>query len=260
MPILPLNSVHCYPNIALVLSSHRTRRLLVHNFNIRRHITLSRSAVWAHLLRLRYDLVQILLVQTLDLDLSHIAMLALITLDTPQLDSSKAQRLSTYLHVNPNPHIQSLHIPNQMHRRLHNTVLWLLRHLNLHAHRRRIHSTLEASSIAGREQLFGVGFAFVAGAAKGFRHGEVDIEVITFNVAGAGTDDFGMGGIEGWGGFGVQKAAGRWTNEGSRGLTDERSEGAEGGHGQEKSSGDLAKDRELYLLEEQEMFKLYASG
>tara|TARA_R110002003_G_scaffold3_25_gene162 strand:- start:10402 stop:10743 length:342 start_codon:yes stop_codon:yes gene_type:complete len=39
-------------------------------------------------------------------------------------------------------------------------------------------------SLPCREELFGIGFALVAGAAKGFGHGEVDFEVFAVDMSG----------------------------------------------------------------------------
>lgn len=135
-----------------------------HSLNIRSDIPPRRATIGTDLLRLVQHLVEILLLQTLDTD----------------------------LHVDANPHIQRLHIADQVYRRLDDRVFLVLRHLQAQTRGGGVHRRLETRAVAGREELFGVGFASVAGSAESFSHGQVDREIVAGDVAGACADDFGV--------------------------------------------------------------------
>lgn len=100
------------------------------------------------------------------------------------------------LHIHTKLHIKLLHIADKMHRRLNNTVLRCSGHSDAVLSGHGIHGRLEARAVASGEHLLRISLACVAGAAEGFGHGEVDVKRLCLDMAFAGADDFGVGGVE----------------------------------------------------------------
>ncbi|PTD13532.1 hypothetical protein FCULG_00004529 [Fusarium culmorum] len=115
----------------------------------------SRHRIRANLFRLLYHLFQLILLQTLDLD----------------------------LHIDTQTHVQRLHIAHKMHRRVDHAVFDVRRHFDTHLRCASVHGRLEASSVTSSEELFWVRLALVAGTAEDLGHGELDIEVLAFDAA-----------------------------------------------------------------------------
>ncbi|KXH26743.1 hypothetical protein CSAL01_13684 [Colletotrichum salicis] len=135
------------------------------NLNPRSNIPPRRPRIRTNLLRPPHNLLHILLTQPLHPDLQ----------------------------INPQSHIKLLHIPHQVHSRLHNTILGLPRHRHPQTRRRRIHRALETRAVPRGEQLLRVRLSLIPRSAEGFRHGQVHAQVVALDVARSGADDFGVG-------------------------------------------------------------------
>ena len=180
------------------------------HLNIRRDIPFGRAAIGADLFGLGHHLLDVLLAQPVDLD----------------------------LHVNTDAEIQIFQTPDQMHGGLDDRVLLLLGHLDPQRHGRRVHGGLEASAVAGGEELLRVRLACIAGPAQRLGHCQVRDQLVTLDMTGSRAHDPSMRGVQDRGGIGVEESSRDPGRGGPRGsweycswsLSGEGAEDAEGRH------------------------------